>query len=243
VKECIELDGLLVSGDPQVLSVMNRILDGFGIKAESCGDFILALDAVRHGRLDTVVVDWNSSINSIRVVSAVRKSSSNSNSTIVAMVSGRSETQAALLAGANFIVHKPTTFERAHRCMRAAHGAMIQQRRRSARCPTNIPVVATVAELGRVEARLIDISVGGFALRCNQQLKPHWTVAIKFLLPGTSDLVHVMGKVVNANGTGRAGISTSSIPEDDFNRLIDWLATESFRLADGEFHDIDSPEN
>src|SRR5277367_3471160 len=104
LKEQVRLDGLLFSIDAQVLGVMNQILDSFAIKTEVCGELGSALDAVTHRRLDTVIVDWTGLQDPNRVVCAARKSSPNSNSTIVAMVDQISEAY-ALLAGANFMIH------------------------------------------------------------------------------------------------------------------------------------------
>lgn len=243
MKERIRLDGLLVSGDSEVLAIMNRILENFAIEAEVCSDFRAAFDAVTRRRLDAVIVDWNGTHNPIRVVSAARKSTPNSKATIVAMVCGDSETQAALLAGANFIIHKPTSLDHATRCMRAAYGTILQERRRAARCPADIPVVVTIAELGRLEATIVDISIGGLALRCNQPLQVNWTISVKFALPGTADLVHVTGKIVNANGTGRAGICFSLVPDEEFGLLVNWLATELAKLGTAEIPVTDCVEN
>ena len=221
-----QLGGLLVSDDSQVLSVMNRILENFAIDSEVCSEFGSAIDAVTHRKFDTVIVDWKGVQNPIRVVNGTRKSTPNSNTTIVAVVDESSEMKAALLAGAHFIIHKPTSFDNARRCMRAAYGTMLQQRRRSARCRVDIPVIATVAELGRLKASIADLSVGGMALRCNQTLHINWTVSLEFLLPATNQLVHVVGKVVNAGEPGISGIRFSFVPEEDFGLLVNWLATE-----------------
>src|SRR5579863_2312337 len=166
----VRLDGLLFSSDTQVLGVMNKILATFAIKTEVCGELEPALDAVTHRRLDTVIVDWNGVNDPNRVVSAARKSSPNSNSTIVAMVDQRSEAY-ALLAGANFMIHKPMDLDHARRCMRAAYGTMLQNRRRSARVPVDLSVVVRVVGGGRFEARISDISIGGLALHCKNQLE------------------------------------------------------------------------
>jgi len=121
VKEQIQLDGLLLTKDKQVVSVMNEVLGSFAIDTEVCGEIDSALDAVAHRRLDTVIVDWDGVSDPTRVVRAARKSSPNSNSTIVAMVHEGSETQ-ALLVGANFMILKPADRDHANRCMRAAYG-------------------------------------------------------------------------------------------------------------------------
>jgi ActR/RegA family two-component response regulator len=234
MKQHIRLDGLLVSGDSQVLSVMNRILENFAIDSEVCSEFGSAIDAVTHRRFDTVIVDWAGTQNPIRVVNGARKSTPNGNTTIVAMVGESYEMKAALLAGAHFIINKPTSLSNVRECMRAAYGTMLQQRRRAARCPVDIPVIATVAELGRLDANIADVSVGGLALRCNQALQINWTVSLEFLLPGSNDLVHVVGKVVNAMGPGRCGLRFSFVPEEDFSLLVVWLATELAKLENAE---------
>src|SRR5271163_3643437 len=91
MKEHVRLDGLLFSSDAQVLRVMNRILNSFAIQTEVCTEVGSALAAVTHRRLDAVIVDWNSANDPTRVVRSARKSSPNSNSTIVAMVDAGSE--------------------------------------------------------------------------------------------------------------------------------------------------------
>jgi hypothetical protein len=238
MREHVRLDGLLFTRDTQILSVLNQILDSFAIETEVFTEIGPALEAVTHRRLDAVIVDWKAADNPTRVVRTARKSSPNSNSTIVAMVSGGSEMQAALLAGANFTIHKPTSHDHATRCMRAAYGTMLQQRRRAARCTVDLPVVATVAELGCLDARISDISVGGLALQCNRPLETNWTVSLSFPLPTSSHLIHVTGRVVNsitnADGTGRIGMCFADLPEDEFNLLVNWLADELAKLDNVE---------
>ena len=232
MKEQVQLDGLLFTSDTEVLCVMNQILESFAISTEVCSELDPALDAVTHRRLDAVIVDWDGIPDPTRIVRATRKSSPNSNSTIVAMVSGQSETH-ALLVGANFMIHKPTNVEHARRCMRAAYGTMLQNRRRSARVPVEIPVVARVADLGEIQARISDLSIGGLALQCDQALPINREVLTQFSLPDTG-VIHATGKVANADSTGRAGVRFSFIPEDDRNLLEGWLAVELAKLEKAE---------
>ncbi len=233
MKEHVQLDGLLFTNDAKVLSVMNQILESFAIAAEVCGELDSALDAVTHRRLDAVIVDWDGTFDPTRIVRATRKSSPNSNSTIVAMVNGQSETH-ALLVGANFMIHKPTDMDHARRCMRAAYGTMLQNRRRAARVPVDIAVVARVGEIGEIHARISDLSVGGLALHCDHALQINREVLTQFSLPGTTAVIHATGKVVNADATGRAGVRFSFIPEEDRNLLENWLAVELAKLEQAE---------
>ncbi|MGB7599623.1 MAG: PilZ domain-containing protein [Candidatus Sulfotelmatobacter sp.] len=233
MKEYLHLDGLLFTNDTQVLSVMNQILESFAIETEVCKELDSALDAVTHRRLDAVIVDWDGNFDPSRIVRATRRSSPNSNSIIVAMVNGHSETH-ALLVGANFMIYKPTDIEQARRCMRAAYGTMLQNRRRAARVPVDIAVVARVAEVGEIHARISDLSVGGLALQSAQSLPVNREMLTQFSLPGSKGMIHAAGKIVNANGTGRAGVRFSFIPEEDRNLLENWLAIELAKLENAE---------
>jgi hypothetical protein len=233
VKEQVRLEGLLFSGDAQVLGVMNQILNNFAIQTEVCTEIELAVEAVTHRRLDTLIVDWNLANDPTRIVRSARKSSPNSNSTIVAMVNEGSDTH-ALLVGANFMIYKPLDLDHASRCIRAAYGTMLQERRRAARISVDIPVIARVSEVGTLEARISDVSVGGLALQCGQALPINRYVSLMFSLPGTNGLVRVTGKVVNGNATGRAGVRFSFIPDEDLSLLENWLATELAKLENAE---------
>jgi Tfp pilus assembly protein PilZ len=233
MKEQVRLDGLLFSGNTELLQVMKQILSSFAIQTEVYTEIGLALEAVTHRRVDALIVDWDLANDPTRVVRSARKSSPNRNSTIVAMVDVGSETH-ALLVGANFMIYKPVDLERANRCMRAAYGTMLQERRRAARVSVDIPVIARVSELGIMEARVSDLSVGGLALQCDQPLQIDREVSLVLSLPRTSNMMRITGKVVNGNETGRAGIRFSFVPEEDLSVLESWLATELAKLEVAE---------
>jgi len=232
MKEQVRLDGLLFSNDAHILGVMGQVLSNFAIETEVCTELGLALDAVAHRRLDTVIVDWNGT-DPTRIVRGARKSSPNSNSTIVAMVDADSETH-ALLVGANFMIHKPVDVDHARRCMRAAYGTMLQQRRRAERVSVDIPVTARVSGMEQLEARISDLSVGGLALQFKQPQQVGGEVSVLFTLPGTDSLIRAIGKIVNVNATGRAGIRFSFAPEEELGVLETWLATELAKLEHAE---------
>jgi hypothetical protein len=242
IKEQIRLDGLLFSSDAQVLGVMNQILDSFAIKTEVCGELDSVLEAVTHRRLDTVIVDWTGVYDPNRVVCAARRSSPNSNSTIVAMVDQGSDAH-ALLAGANFMIHKPMNLDHARRCMRAAYGTMLQNRRRAARVTVDLAVVVRMVEGEKFDARISDISIGGLALQCQQPLELDRKITALFSLPGNKSLIYLSGVVVNTDGKGRAGIRFSFIPEEDLTLLQTWVANELTKLDHAEMPVDDSKDD
>jgi DNA-binding response OmpR family regulator len=233
MKEQVQLDGLLFSGNTELLRVMKQILGTFSIQTEVYTEIRSALDVVSHRRVDALIVDWDLNNDPTRVVRCARKSSPNRNSTIVAMVDAGSETH-ALLVGANFMIYKPVDLERASRCLRAAYGTMLLERRRAARVSVDIPVIARVTGLGIIKARVSDLSVGGLALHCDHALRIDHEVSLVLSLPRTSDTLRITGRVVNGNQTGRAGIRFSFVPEEDLSALEGWLAIELAKLDAAE---------
>jgi len=111
---------------------------------------------------------------------------------------------------------------------------MLQNRRRSARVPVNIPVLARVAELGEIHARISDVSVGGLALYGDNSLPINREVVTQFTLPGTTAVIHATGRIVNANSSGRAGVRFSFISEENRSILENWLAVELAKLEKAE---------
>jgi hypothetical protein len=108
-------------------------------------------------------------------------------------------------------------------------------------------VGARISNLGILEARVSDLSVGGLALHCGRQLDIESEVSLVLPLPGSQGSVRVTGKVVNGNAAGRAGVRFSCVPEEDLNLLESWLATELAKLESAEMplgeSNSASPEN
>lgn len=240
--EAVHLEGLLFTDDTQVSTVIGHALDDFGIRMEIQSDVELALEAVRHRRLDAVLLDWSRPGDATRIARAAGKSFPNTSATIVAMVNQGSETH-ALLVGAHFMLFKPLIPEHARRCIRAAYGTMLDRRRRAGRVPVDVPGVARIAELGEMEVKISDLSLGGFALECGYLLPINTSILTRFSLPGTATSIQTSGTVVNANGPGRAGVRFSYVSEVDLSLLEDWLAVELAKLTKVEMPGKDIEEN
>src|SRR5579859_324690 len=100
----------------------------------------------------------------------MRASDQNGKSTVLALVRGDPEMQAATRAGANFTMYKPLNVDQATRFLRATYGNILLQRRRAARCQVDIPVVAIAAGAGAIDGQIIDLSIEGLAFRCTHDI-------------------------------------------------------------------------
>jgi len=230
----LRLDGLLCCGDEKMLRMLRPALDSFAIETQICMEPSAAVDAVSQRRLDAVIVDWSAGCNPLRILRATRNSSWNRQATILAMVNAGEEMRAALRAGANFLIHNPSDLGGVSRCLRAAYGTMLLLRRKVARCPVDIPVLAKFSEEGNIEARVTDISLGGLALQTKQPLEMQRQVSLSFMLPATDVLIHIAGTVVNADKNGRVGICFEFVPDSDLKFLEKWLAAQFVKLQEAE---------
>lgn len=231
-QEVMRLEGVLLTHDAQVLCVMNQVLDNFEIETEVCTESDSAVDAVSSRKLDALIVDWNGGDQPAQVLNAIRNSQDNAKSTVLVMVDGAPEMQEASKAGANFFMQKPINFEQATRCLRAAYGSMLQQRRRAARYPVEIPTTADVVGVEEVEGKITDLSAGGMAFFSKRALPVNQQVKIAFKLTGSSTVIHITGKVVNTDGKNRSGICFSFVPPSEYAVLKQWLSNRLARLMD-----------
>jgi response regulator RpfG family c-di-GMP phosphodiesterase len=220
------LRGVLYSTDAQVLSVMNQVLDNFEIETQVCMESAAAIDAVTTRKLDTLIMDWNGTYESGRILSAMRSTEQNAKSTVLALVKGDREMQAATQAGANFIVFKPMDVDQATRFVRAAYGNMLLQRRKAPRVDVDVPAVINVAGVGPVKGKIINLSVSGLAFICEEEIKVSQELAIAFSVPGNAILIHATGKVVNViprERLTRVGVSFTSIPPNELKVMERWI--------------------
>ncbi len=212
---------------------MRPVLDAFAIETQLCHEIVSAVDAVNHRRLDAVIVDLKGDYNPTRVLRATRSSPWNRQSTVLAIVN-QSTMQNALRSGANFLIHEGSDRQDVTRCLRAAYGTMLQQRRRVERCPVDIPVIAKFSSLGKVEARISDISVGGLALQCQRPIEVEQQVSLSFVLPLSSIQIHVAGRVVNSDHKSRAGVFFSFVPHNELKLLDSWITVQLDKMQDAE---------
>ncbi len=217
------LHALLVTRDAEAIQVLNRVLGHSGILSEVCSLIDVADQAVRKRKFEAVFVDCDDLDGGDKLLQRVRKSASNQSTIVFGLIHDRTTMRGAFQLGAKFVLPKPISLERAVRSIRAAHGLIVNERRRFFRY--EVEVTATVAYANRPEMRanLTNISEGGMALRFNQPIEPNHSVEVSFTLPEQRLPIHVKGKVVWADPTGRAGVQIQHLPLENRTRLTQWL--------------------
>jgi CheY-like chemotaxis protein len=223
------LTSLVVCADAKAVQVLRRILSDLGIGAEHCGDSHAAAARVRSEPFDAVLVDCQDQHAALELISSTRTTKANKNSLIIGIVDSRDQVRDVFARGANFIVYKPISVERAGGSLRAARSLMRREKRGKERVPLHAQASIDYANTENVPAILLDLSEDGLALQSERKLPPRCKVYFQFNLPGNVPVVRLSGEVVWQDASGRVGIRFADVPQTSRRVLSQWIGANLVR--------------
>src|ERR1700736_2975313 len=225
------LTSLVVCADLKAVHVLRQILQELNIQAEHCGDVAAATFRLAAQHFDAVVVDCQDQLPAIELIAGVRKAQINRSTLIIALVDGREQVRDIFGQGANFIVYKPVSVERAGSSLRAARGLMAREKRGKLRVSLHAPASITYANAEDVAATLLDLSEDGLAIQAERRLPPRCKVYFQFNLPGEKSTARLSGDVVWQDSSGRVGLRFVDVPQTSRRTLNDWIKVSLERQA------------
>src|ERR1700730_15536424 len=225
------LTSLVVCADLKAVQVLSQILQELNIQAEHCGDLAAATVRLAAQHFDAVVVDCQDQLPAIELIAGVRKLPINRSTLIIALVDGREQVRDIFGQGANFIVYKPVSVERAASSLRAARGLMRREKRGKLRVSLHAPAVITYANAENIPATLLDLSEDGLANQSERCLPPRCKVYFQFNLPGDKSAVRLSGDVVWQDSSRRGGLRFVDLPQPSRRTLKDWIKVSLERRA------------
>src|SRR5581483_1404115 len=147
------------------------------------------------------------------------------------MIGAATSVSSAFEAGANFVLYKALEPQQVLHSFRAARGFMHRDRRSEPRQKSE-----TLAYLqfptGIVPALVLDVTEQGLSLQAAEGLTPLRSIPLRFLLPGTSQVIHATGDFIWADGNGRAGLFFSKIVPACTRDLQAWLKKRAAKRSD-----------
>ena len=160
----------------------------------------------------------------IELFSEIREIPTNKTALVVAIVDGQNRVRDIFAKGANFILYKPLSSERAATSLRAARALMRRERRREQRIPVHTSACMAYAGVDDVPATLLDLSETGIAIQCDRKLPPSCKVYFQFNLPGHVSTVRLSGQIMWQDSTGRIGIRFADVPQASRKVLSAWFS-------------------
>ena len=225
------LTSLLVCSDAKAVQVLTRILADLGIQVEQDSDLSAALAAASTRCFDALLVDCQDEASASQWISTVRKIPLNQAALIIAIVDGQNRVRDIFAKGANFVLYKPISAERAGTSLRAARSLMRRERRRHQRIPLHAPASMAYATTEEAAATLLDLSEEGISIQCEHRLPPRCKVYFRFNLPGQVSSVRLSGEVMWQDATGRVGIRFADVPQASRRVLGEWIKSNASQLA------------
>lgn len=135
------LHALLLSRDPVLLVTLRRLLEEMAVKVEACPSAVVAANLLTHQKFEAFLLDVDDVEGAGELLGAVRHAPLNRSSIVFAVTHRRTSFRAAFEQGANFVLEKPLSIDRAQRSLRVAQALMLRERRRTFRHTVDTPVM------------------------------------------------------------------------------------------------------
>ena len=236
----MNLHCLLLTRDDQVIRVLRRVLDELEIGLEVFTGADKAAEEMERRKFDAILIDCDDVHNAITVLCSVRMTPSNKTSTVFAIVNGITSVTTAIDLGANLALEKPLDEYKARSALKSVHNLIVHERRRYFRHAVEMAVTLRYddKEKGKevrreVLATAINISEGGMAIQAKTTLPQRVRmVMLKFVLPGTQDVVEVSSSIAWADEMGHAGVRFEKMPFTLRDRLAKYFREVEQRPSD-----------
>jgi CheY-like chemotaxis protein len=218
------LSSLLVCADEATAQILRRVLEELGIRVESCPDVVRAGIRLAQERFDCVILDCDLQADVIVLLGEVRHSRLNDSVLAVVIVKSQKGIREVFALGANFVLYKPVSDERAFSSLRAAREIMWKDKRRSARASVHAHATVDYANVEQEKATLVDLAQDGMAVVFGKKLPPTSKVYFQFKLPGQSASVRLSGQILWQDWNARAGIQFVDVPKTSRRLLTEFLS-------------------
>ena len=160
----MSLQAIIVCRDESVLQLLPRMLAELEIAHQVCETTVEAVLKVTREKFDGIFADFDVD-GADEVLKTVRRSPANRKSVSFAIIGKNTSIKSAFETGANFVVYKPLSRDKARHSLRAAHGLMMRERRRYFRHSVDARCTVSGEGMKETTARIIDLSSGGMAIR------------------------------------------------------------------------------
>jgi hypothetical protein len=188
------------------------------------------MELIAAGQYSALVVDFDLP-HAVEVAKVARAVSAKRKPVLFGMIGAGTSIASVFQAGGNFVLYKPLDLMQVLHSFRAAEAFMQKDRRRASREKSE-----TLAYLqlpgGTIPALVQDVTEQGLSLQAAEPLMPLRGVPLRFLLPGTTNVVRATGDFIWADKAGRAGLFFTDVSVASRRDLQAWLRKRHVRKAD-----------
>ena len=222
----VEIRALLVTLDPWLASTFTSLSGELGVHTQLSSSLTDVPDEVGSMKFEVVLIDFDTLLDPLQILAAVRESRSNKDALVFAVATAAIQKQQAFQQGAHFVFQRPLMAMEIRRALRNAYDRMVGERRRCFRCTVELSVVLTHGISGpRFECSSMNISSRGMAIKSESQLMPGDRLFVGLRLPDGGFTVEGTGVVIWADKHGKIGLSLQYGTPEMQAQLDSWLDT------------------
>jgi CheY-like chemotaxis protein len=222
---------LVVCREDETVDVLRQVLQDLDIQLEVAANGKAALAVAAGRRFDALVVDCQDEASGLSLLALFRAMRENRNAIVVALATSHAPVREIFCQGANFLIYKPLSRERALASLRSARRLILEERRIEPRIP--VRAAASLAFPGKenAAATLVELSQSGLGLETREHLPPACKAYLQFSLPKSEAVVHLSGEVMWQDVSGRVGIRLVRVPQTSKQILQRWIEQHAIRPA------------
>lgn len=226
----MKMNALVMSRNHSAVKVLVAAFAELGIEYRMTFSASETLDVLSEGHHSALVLDFDLP-QALQVANLARAASVTRRPVLFGMMGAGLPIASVFQAGANFALYKPLDLLQVLHSFRAAQAFMQPDRRSSSRQQRE-----TLAYLqlptGTIPALVNDLTEQGLSIQAAEELIPLRGVALRFLLPGTTQVIHATADFVWADVMGRAGLFFTEVPAGCRRDLQVWLKKRGARKTD-----------
>ena len=212
---------LIVSGDSRDVLVLQDILRELHVGSVVCGSASEAREVLSAKPVNAVLLDGD--VPEVgEVIHELSRSQGADPQRIVAILSGKNDSQRAFEIGAHFVLYKPISRERSLVSLEYAFGAPTKKRRDTGRHNLYLSTTVSSPAVDTAAVTLLNLSPTGTALQTKKRLPPDSKLYFEFQIPDQAATIRLAGNVVWQDIDGRAGIQFGSVPAASRKALEQW---------------------
>lgn len=220
------ISALILSTGCDPLHLLDRVFAETGIIPETKLTSGAAQDELKKHDYDLLLLDFDEP-ESLSLLQAWNQRGPNSSKVAIVMSSRSELLTLAHLYEAQMVLQKPLRKSVLDKTIKLAASIVEQKERASYRQSVMIKCSGTAHNADRdrklENVLLLDISRNGLCMKTPFCLEPETKIDLSFLLPETSDFVHINGRVVRSEPKGVAGVSFIPASPEDRKKLESWL--------------------
>jgi len=226
----MKLNALVMSRSHSSVRTLVAAFAELGIEYQVSPSASESMETLATGYHSALIVDFDLP-HAIQVIKMARMASGKRRPVLFGMVGAGKSIGDVFQAGANFVLYKPLDLEQVLHSLRATQGFMREDRRGSSRKKSESLAYLQLSS-GNTAALVQDLTEQGISIQAAEPLLPARGVPLRFLLPGTTQVVHATGDFIWVDAQGRAGLFFRDMAAACRRDLQSWLKKRGVKSSD-----------